>query len=250
MPSIPCKQCGHVNEGERVYCHNCGSKLDRDLLPGKQDKAAASAEKKRLARLVNPSRRRVSGLIGFFLRPILFGLLVAAIVQALRPPDGVPDLAALGSGEPTSLAMTLEDLAQTPRTVTVSEADINRYLGRAVRSKKLTTAGGYVQYRQMFTKLTDGVIRITTVYAIFDYPFYAGSSYKLTAGSEGLVAENAGGHFGRLPIHPKIMEHGDMMFAQVWGALKREKKLMDNLTEVRIGNGQMTLSTVPVASAR
>ena len=30
-PKLTCGQCGYENEPERVYCHNCGTKLDRSV---------------------------------------------------------------------------------------------------------------------------------------------------------------------------------------------------------------------------
>ena len=30
---LTCAECKYENEVERVYCHNCGEKLDRSLLP-------------------------------------------------------------------------------------------------------------------------------------------------------------------------------------------------------------------------
>ena len=35
---LTCGQCGYANEPERVYCHNCGSKLDRSVLPKEEAK--------------------------------------------------------------------------------------------------------------------------------------------------------------------------------------------------------------------
>ena len=32
MATLTCKECQHVNEEARIYCHNCGTKLDRSLL--------------------------------------------------------------------------------------------------------------------------------------------------------------------------------------------------------------------------
>ncbi len=56
-PILKCPQCEYANEPERVYCHNCGAKLDRSLLPQvkeakeKQDQERA---RRRVKKLTNP----------------------------------------------------------------------------------------------------------------------------------------------------------------------------------------------------
>ena len=56
--NLTCEQCGHENEAERVYCHNCGGKLDRSLLPKEDPKtstqAAVEAARKHVAKMTNP----------------------------------------------------------------------------------------------------------------------------------------------------------------------------------------------------
>ena len=89
--TINCKQCGYANEGERVYCHNCGTKLDRVLLPG-DDKKEESVEKKqkRIRKAVTPSRGFYAGLGKTFLVTMFWAVFIAASIQIARPPDDVP----------------------------------------------------------------------------------------------------------------------------------------------------------------
>ena len=46
-PTLTCSQCGFANETERVYCHNCGAKLDRSLLPKATETSKDSVAKVR-----------------------------------------------------------------------------------------------------------------------------------------------------------------------------------------------------------
>ena len=57
-PTLTCKQCNYDNEPERVYCHNCGAKLDRTVLPKDPAKTKEGKEKtaKRVRRMINPAR--------------------------------------------------------------------------------------------------------------------------------------------------------------------------------------------------
>ena len=91
--TIVCKQCNYANEPERVYCHNCGAKLDRSLLPKepvKNPKESVEKTRRRVKKMTNPAR-------GFFLhwqkllpQTILLAVSCAGLIQAARPPGGVP----------------------------------------------------------------------------------------------------------------------------------------------------------------
>ena len=46
MATLTCKQCNYENEAERIYCHNCGAKLDRSVVP-QEKKMEESPDKQR-----------------------------------------------------------------------------------------------------------------------------------------------------------------------------------------------------------
>ena len=53
--TLVCKQCNFENEPERVYCHNCGAKLDRSLLPPEATKREDPViVQERVRKLVRP----------------------------------------------------------------------------------------------------------------------------------------------------------------------------------------------------
>src|SRR5689334_8988364 len=90
-----CTQCNHVNEAERVYCHNCGVKLDRSLLPeeeAKKEKEESPQQmRKRVLKMTNPAKGLFTKATFQKLVKTLGGAaIVAALVQAGRPPDNIP----------------------------------------------------------------------------------------------------------------------------------------------------------------
>src|SRR5262249_49427586 len=81
-----CAECRHENEAERIYCHNCGERLDRSAVSAQQKGQDPNAERRRLQKMMEgPTalRRnffRVSKLA-------LAAVGAAALVEIALPPD-------------------------------------------------------------------------------------------------------------------------------------------------------------------
>src|SRR6266568_2439636 len=91
---LTCGACGFANEPERVYCHNCGAKLDRSLLPVvEEDKKEESADaaRKRIKRMTNPAGYSFGQLLKSLIFVLFWAVLAAAIILIARQPDGVPE---------------------------------------------------------------------------------------------------------------------------------------------------------------
>src|SRR4051812_37103334 len=157
-PTLPCKECGYANEPERVYCHNCGAKLDRSILPKEEEVRRESPEKarRRIMRMANPSSSSVKREIGAFFKTLFFAALAACIVQCLRPPDGIPSTKSMGS---RILAMDMGDVVQAPvpKAVNFTEDEINAYLRSKVQGKSSIPG---VEFRRLYVNLQEGAGRV------------------------------------------------------------------------------------------
>ena len=240
MITIPCQQCGHVNESQRIYCHNCGAKLDRSALP-QETKQEDSFEKqqRRLKKLTSPKNGFLVGWQHALPKALAWAALAAAVIQSIRPPDGVPPMRKKGElVDAPQIMLAVEDAMGTHvmQRLMVDEPGINAYLGNTLKPKKIDTGilDDSTRFERAFVNLTEGVCRITAQRSFYGYPFYFGSSYKLQIKDGKLQAENVGGTIGRLPLHPQVMRIGEMAFENLWDTLKREKKLMDQLQSVEI----------------
>lgn len=250
VPTIPCKQCGHVNEGERVYCHNCGTKLDRSVLPppDTKPKETTAQTRKRVQRMTSPMRGFfVNGWQKLFLA-LLWALVAATLVQAARAPDGVPPLQKKGElSDNTALAMDLQENldARVPRQVSVPESRINNYLGAKIKAQPNPTLGDTLRFERAFVHLEENVCSIIMVHSLFNYPLYMGSGYHLSVSKDGLVAAVAGGSIGRLPVHPALMRYSDLLFGKLWEALTREQKIMNGMRSIEVHKSRIDLVTKP-----
>jgi hypothetical protein len=59
-----------------------------------------------------------------------------------------------------------------------------------------------------------------------------------------MSAVNIGGWIGRLPIHPAIMTYADVIFADVWSALDRERRLLSKMGSVTFHDGSVTITSL------
>jgi len=241
-PTLTCPQCGYVNEAERVYCHNCGAKLDRSLLPKEDDKQTRDTierTRKRVKKMTNPGR----GLqdVKTFLGTLCWAAVVATLILIARQPDNVPPPLDRGLADRIVSSELLEVLASPqPRAIQFTERDINQHFA-AARSK---TKGFYgIKFERAFASLEPGVIHIGMVQSLWGYPIYSTVGHKLEIKGGRLVAETNDGSFGRLKIHPRLMKYASASFRQLWGALTREKEQLDKMQLVRIDKERIIFVT-------
>ena len=113
--TLVCKQCNFENEPERVYCHNCGAKLDRSLLPPEATKRSDPVVvQERVRKMVSP--RRGMGLR--WVRNLFLSLVVAAVlglvVVMLRPPDDIPQVSKEAAMEAPTITDDMEGVVAQP----------------------------------------------------------------------------------------------------------------------------------------
>jgi hypothetical protein len=244
MATLTCAECGFVNEAERVYCHNCGKKLDRSLIPKEDVKTGESASKarKRIQKMTNPGSNPVLREFKALLQTLFWAAVVACLVLASRKPDGVPDTRPeLGS---RMIAGELLDAVSSPgaRAVAFSEAEINQHF-RTLKAKEGTVPG--IRFERAFVNLLPGVVRTSAQYSMWGYPFYAGISHHLEVKAGKFTPTLIGGNFGRLQVHPEIMQYIDWGFQSLWPAFKREQDHMQRMQSITIEKGKITLVTRP-----
>jgi hypothetical protein len=249
-PSLTCKQCNYENEPERVYCHNCGAKLDRTLLPKEpaaKTREAIEQSRKRVRKLVSPNRGFWTHWHRSLLNSLASALSIAALIQMARPPAGVPKVPSKDDLlNAPQLVDAIEDLemSPTPQARQLTEPAINLYLADNVKTKG-DTSGDYFTFDRTFVNVGKDVIKITAQESAFGYPLYAGTDYKLAIVGGKLVATNVGGSLGRMPVHPMIMEYCGTAFDQLWAALQREKALLDKMQTITLTPGLFTFVTKP-----
>jgi hypothetical protein len=245
MIKLICPECRRENEAERIYCHDCGARLDRTALAKEPPKGEDVKEtQRRLKTLLDPGRLKMRLMFFKVSKLILGALVAAAIVQMILPPD-LPAPAKTGEFPP-QIGLDLENAAmnhgQAPLQYT--EAQVNAYLGNALKSKKAALSS-VMQFERGVVAFDESVCRITAERSLFGFSFFTTTSTKVTLQDGKVIASNNGGKIGRLPIHPLIMKYADPLFADLWAALDRERKSVAKMNAIEFHQHAVVLIPKP-----
>lgn len=242
--NLPCEKCGHENEAERVYCHNCGTKLDRSLLPQEDAKHAknesSEAAQKRIKKITNPTAGGPLRELKTAASVLLYAALTAVVLLVIQKPLDAP---AESKGlQERSVGGDLLDAIESPvpRRVDFTEVEINAHLQQMLKSKG---GGGLLEFKRAYVKLEPGEVHFGSEQGLFGLPVYSGVCYRVERKDGKLTATMIGGNFGRLAVHPAAMNYLDFFFQKLWTALKNEKKQMENMQNIIVQKGAVTLVT-------
>ena len=244
--TLLCKQCNFENEPERVYCHNCGAKLDRALLPPEATKREdPQVLQDRVRSVVRPKGPGA----GRFFRDLFASLAIAAALATLflmsQPPRAdLPSLSDDAVLNALPIADNLEELAQTPspRRLMYTEPQVNAFLQYTLKSKE----GGTVKFDRAFVQFQDGACRTTLQESIGGYPLYFSTTDSVEIRNGLVITHPVEGSIGRLRLSGKIMPYIEK--APIWGALDPYKKLVAKLGSVVFHKGSVVLADKAAAT--
>lgn len=230
MTTLLCPECRRENEPERIYCHDCGARLDRSALAKKSSKEEhPRATQRRLRSMLDPKGarvRRFSLLVG---KLLLGALILAGMVQMLRPP--VLPSKTKAPLLPAQINMDMENLAIDPRVgpLNYSQEQVNAFLGYRLRTKQAALSKYYLHFERLLADLEEGYCAVTVERSLFGLPLVTTGSYSVALQNGVVTAISRGGAIGRMPVHPALMEFGGILFADVRSALDRERKSLSKL---------------------
>jgi hypothetical protein len=245
MIKLICPECRRENEPERIYCHDCGARLDRSALAKAPPKGEDVKEtRRRLKTMLDPQRAKMRLMFFKVSKLILGALATAAVVQMILPPD-VPPRAKTGEFPP-QINLDLENAAMNHGVAPMqyTEAQVNAYLGSALKSKQAALST-LLQFERAFVSFDEAVCRITAERSIYGFSFFTSTSAKVTVQNGAVIASNNGGSIGRLPVHPFIMKYGDLLFNDLWTALDREKKAVAKMNAIEFHPQTVVLTPKP-----
>ncbi len=245
MNKLTCPDCRHENEPERIYCHNCGARLDRSAL--KKEKVVpddeGGAARQHLERMFDPTRNRNKLVALKLLKLVLGALAVAVLIQMLLPPD-LPEPKKADVFAPMinmDLFTALE--SHNPPQLVYNEDQVNAYLDSAIRKKQSPAQEGFFPIRRIFVQLEEGLCRINVGHRFFGFPLCLSGFYHVSVEQGKIEAVNTGGSIGRMPIHPALMRGLDFLFRKTWATLARERKDVARLAGIEFHPQSVTLIT-------
>ena len=229
MIKLVCPECRRENEPERFYCHDCGARLDRTALAKIAPKGEDAKEtQKRLRTMLDPQRAKIRHLFFKTSKMILGALATAAIIQMILPPD-MPPRPKTGDFPP-QITLDMENalLNHSAAPLQYTEAQVNAYLGSALKSKQ-TALSKLLQFERAIVKFDENVCAITAERSLFGFSLFTTTSSKVSLQNGTVSTTNNGGSIGRLPVHPMLMKYADPLFSDLWTALDRERKAISKM---------------------
>ncbi|MEO5722282.1 MAG: zinc ribbon domain-containing protein [Chthoniobacterales bacterium] len=227
-----CPECRRENEVERIYCHDCGARLDRSALLKEKSKEEPPEEtQRRLKSMLNPQGAKMRHQIFVATKIILGAIILAALVQMLRTPDLPPAPAAAVSELPPQINLQLEDAMMAPPGgpgLRYTEAQVNAYLAYKLKSKQKAMSS-YLQFERAVAGFEEGFARFTVERSLFGYSIFSAAKLAPRTAQGNLTAEIVGGQIGRLPVHPQIMKFTGFLFSDVAAALDRDRRSLAKL---------------------
>jgi hypothetical protein len=248
MIKLVCPECQRQNEPERIYCHDCGARLDRSALAKVAPKGEDPKEThRRLHKLFDPGRIKMRLLFFKISKLVLGAAALAALIQMLCPPRELPER--VKNIELQQINLDLENAITNQSTAPLqyTDAQVNDYLVNVVKNKQAALSK-YLKFERAFVKFEEGACRITAERSLLGFSVYHAISYKVALQNGTLTTSTKGGNIGRLPIHPMIMKYGDILFTDLWAVLERDKKSVSKMGAIEFHPKTVTLQPKSVGA--
>lgn len=241
---LTCPECQRQNEAERIYCHDCGARLDRSVLADRKTAKAETAEDlhKRMRGMF--SQRRIKARLAFFktVKVLLAAIAAAALVVILIPPD-VPS-AVKTETLPPQINLNLETLTESrqPQTMQFAEADVNAYVGNVMKRKKEKLEHPLLDFERAILEFSEGNCRMTLERSIFGYSIFTSGDYDVQVKDGKITATPKSAAIGRMPIHPSALPYAGFLFSDAVAVMDREHKLLNKVGSIQLHDKMVEVS--------
>lgn len=246
---LVCTACKHENEVERVYCHNCGEKLDRSLLP--QLDETQSAEEmaktgKKVKQMMNPNRFAWVRSIKTFLLIEVFAAIVAAGFLATQAPENTPPMKSERFPD-LEVSDVWTGMMNTRPAVSVSfkEFDINYYLRKQVKGNEGPLG---IKFDRAFVRLEPGLVTIATQRNAWGLPLYNSATIKPALVGGKWSADIQRIAFGRLTIpagFAKLVNLDAATLGALTKVFEKEIKQLERVEKIEPGEKMISFITKP-----
>ncbi len=236
MSKLLCPECRHENEAERVYCHNCGAKLNRTEavpIPGKTDDAETVATRERLRKMMDNRGVKTRQFFFKYAKLLLAACIAAALIQMFLAPDLPPVGKDLELGPQIGLDLENAILQHHGTQLTYTEDQVNAYLVGALKRKKTTLLDKpMLDFQRGIVHFDEGMFRMTVVRSCFGCSLYSSAFYRVNLQNGKLSATGEGGAIGRMPIHPQLMQFANFLVGDAFKALEQDRKEVEKLAAI------------------
>lgn len=249
MKVLKCSQCGHENDLTRVFCQDCGARLDRTEVEASNGGVSAPPlVTAGPGKSFKPIKIRKEGGGGLgWLKSLVFliiwAAIIAAVIQAVRAPDDAPPSNAANVSQGTVLENMLRSssFSSNPVTYGANQDAINGLL-----SSKLKAGGESSaitpEFKRVYVVAGDKTLKVGLEQTIATWPVFVVFEGVPVKFGDKWVLKPVGGQIGRLPIPAPLSPYIERFFAPVSEALNAQLAYLNNANSVEITPGQVVLS--------
>lgn len=238
-----CPSCSFDNDPTRVFCHNCGIRLERGgYTPapptGFTTPAEVAAFKKK--RRPIPWGRYVGALV----RLVILVSLAAAVALAFLPPHDVPPAVASDPDLVKRVSALIDDsaTADSARSFSVPSSDVQVWLSSGVVFK--SSAGGVfsMEPERVYAVPDDNMIRVGLIVRLpLEVPLYYEADYVPVRQADGYRLEAKRFSVGRLPLPPLVDVLVSRQLEGIAGALSRPLSQLAGASHIDVTPQTITL---------
>lgn len=224
-----CPECRRENEPERIYCHDCGTRLDHSQLGPSQTETVETAAEvhKRVSGMFAQRGARARVLLFKCVKLIVAAGAAAATVLMFLPPPALPPMTK-SEVLPPQINLDLEGMTQfrRPPELHYSESEVNAYLAYVLGKKKEMLDHLTLDFERAVLAFHPGKCEVTVGRSLFGFSIYTVGMFSVQLQDGKLIAVPLSGAIGHLPIHPALMRYSSFFFGDVARSLDRERKLI------------------------
>ena len=236
-----CPECRRENEPERIYCHECGARLDRTALRAKKEPIQETH--KRVKRMFDPQRAKLRALFFAVGKLVLGALLLAGVIEMVIPPE-LPSTDNNGMLV-SSIRFDLETMVakHQPPEKRLTEEQLNAFIASALKNKQGSLNKPLIDFNRLVVALHEQrcAITIQRSLAAGYWPVYMTCLCNPEIKNGRLSAGIQGARIGRLAIHPKLAQYMGPLFGDVIAALERDLKLVSQMSGLELHEKTVTL---------
>lgn len=255
-----CPHCQAANDLTRVFCAECGTRLpalDPAEAP-RQEAPAAKAAGSAAPPLPEPIRRisptkplkkaqpsLPAVLIKMALSTAVVAAILAALVQIVREPDGVPPAAEVSTASAQETLASLKSMGDFDRPIswTINQKALNEFLASTIRMapESIPSYGLGAEFQRAFVRLTPGRASLGIEQKFLTRSIYFLLDIEPQKSAGGLEAKVVGGGLGRLPMPAAILPMFQRLFEPTISALSQPLDAIRRADAVTIEAGDIKL---------
>jgi hypothetical protein len=244
MTALICPECRYENETERIYCHDCGARLDRSGLLAKEtgNRESAADTQRRLKQMWDPKRGRAKRLTVKGAKFLAGAMACAAVILMLLQPELPPE--AKGDLSTPLISMDLLSAVSNRQATPLiyTQDQVNSYLASSLRRKDAPSRSSLLPVRRVLVRFQEGLCTVAIERQLIGKFLLASeSSYRVRMENGKILAETTGGSIGRMPIHPMLLKMGNPLLEPLWKWLARERNSVAKMTAIEFHSNSVTL---------